>query len=73
MSFVRPTCSSGFKRFYPITNFSLTYTITLPYCADILQFISPGLTPSAQRNLIRAHCSRMVQWKSGVSVFTQSA
>jgi hypothetical protein len=48
----RHISSYGFKCFYPFINVSLTVHLSIPYCAKIIQRISVGLTPSAQRYLI---------------------
>ena len=49
-SFVRHTCSSGFRHCYPLSNFPLLQ-LTLTFRVKILRCTSVGLNPSAQRNL----------------------
>jgi hypothetical protein len=47
--------------------------LTVTYFAKILHLMPVCLTPSTQRNCVMAHCSRMLQFDSRVSMFTVTA
>jgi hypothetical protein len=63
-SFVRHACSSGFKRFYPLSYFSLI-KLTLPYCVKFLRCTSVGLTLLPKeifsRQVVKCQCNRTAE------------
>lgn len=72
-SFFRHTCSSGFQRFYPLSNFPFLQ-LTLPFCVKILRCTSVGFTPSAKINLFHGKLLKVgAIVQQSVHVYTDTA
>jgi hypothetical protein len=63
------TCATGFKHAKQFIQTTLLKALFL-YCTESPQLISGPDTPSADKNLINASCSSLVQMESSVAMLT---